>query len=93
MKQPGIPHLSQHPSLFWKSSKEGSTSLSYLPLENNHFLGDKGSCLQMADLESRSNELLRGLSPAAQHHHFSKGQELIQIYRLMVIKIPSPESR
>lgn len=60
---------------------------------NNHSIGDEGSCTQMANLESRSNELMRSLSPAAQHHHFSKGQELIQIYRWMVIRIPSPESR
>lgn len=63
------------------------------PSGNNHFIGEEGSCMQVANLESRSNELVKGLNPAAQHHHFPKGQELIQIHRLMVTRIPSPESR
>lgn len=82
------------PLTLLENSKEGYSRFPELfPSGNNHFIGEEGSCMQVANLESRSNELVKGLNPAAQHHHFPKGQELIQIHRLMVTRIPSPESR
>lgn len=90
MKQTGIPHLWQHPSPFWKSSKEGSVSLSYFPLTCHWSGGQLHTDGQPGEQEQRISEKLNS---AAQHRHFIKGWELILICRVVAIRIPSLRNR
>ncbi|KAJ7402485.1 rna-directed dna polymerase from mobile element jockey-like [Pitangus sulphuratus] len=52
--------------------------------------GAVAAACRWPNLESRNSKLVKDLNCAAQRHHFPRGQELIQTYGLMVMRIPSP---